>query len=77
VLLTRVYFEPQRIYGDVVALFYDQMGGTVIAGSWNPLVRRSKPFRALIGYSAMPEGTKKVHSFLFPLFVIIFIALVN
>lgn len=32
----------------------------MIAGSWNPLLREPKPFRALLGYSTVPDGGKKV-----------------
>ncbi|KAG8821942.1 hypothetical protein FRC18_011163 [Serendipita sp. 400] len=51
--------DLQRIYGDTVLFFYDKMGGTVIAGSWNPLVRQPKAFRALLGYSSRADGQKK------------------
>ncbi|KIM24893.1 hypothetical protein M408DRAFT_316966 [Serendipita vermifera MAFF 305830] len=52
--------DLQRVYGDTIAFFYDYLGGTVIGCSWNPLVRQAKPFRALLGYSMKPEGSKKV-----------------
>jgi hypothetical protein len=48
------------VYGDTIAFFYDHLGGTAIGCSWNPLVRQSKPFRALLGYTTKPEGLKKV-----------------
>ena len=41
-------------------LFYDHLGGTTIAGSWNPLLVKEKTFRALLGYSTRPEGSSKV-----------------
>ncbi|KAG8796957.1 hypothetical protein FRC17_007898 [Serendipita sp. 399] len=50
--------DLQRAYGDTMLFFYDRMGGTVIAGLWNPLLRQPKPFRALLGYSSCADGQK-------------------
>jgi U3 small nucleolar RNA-associated protein 22 len=58
-----IYFKTnsmQRVYGDTIAFFYDYLGGTAIGCSWNPLVRQSKQFRALLGYTTKPGGVKKV-----------------
>ncbi|PVF96960.1 Nrap protein [Serendipita vermifera] len=51
--------DLQRVYGQEIAFFYDALGGTVIAGSWNPLIREARPFRALLGYSSKPQADKK------------------
>lgn len=51
--------DLQRVYGDTIVFFYDRLGGTTIAGSWNPLLLKARTFRALLGYSTRVEGSSK------------------
>ncbi|KAF1810576.1 Nrap protein [Eremomyces bilateralis CBS 781.70] len=54
-------FEPvkwfvqdlERLYGDIMVLFWDSDGGNKIAGLWNPSAER-RPWKVKIGYSTMP-----------------------
>lgn len=51
----REYVELlQSIYGDTMRLFYDEHGGTVIGGLWNPSAAAAHPFKVLLGYSSVP-----------------------
>ncbi|WVQ80672.1 hypothetical protein IAT38_002777 [Cryptococcus sp. DSM 104549] len=58
----RVGFDPaesfvrdlQRIYGDALLVFWDQYGGSVVGGIWNPGKDAGRGLKAFLGYSSMP-----------------------
>lgn len=53
----------QRIYSDSFLLFHDPLGGSVIAGIWNPALQEPRNFKVQLGFSSRPfalEGDEKV-----------------
>lgn len=49
--------DLQRLYEDAMVLFYDEDGGDVIAGLWNPQTER-RPWKLKLGYSIIPVVSK-------------------
>lgn len=47
-------------YGDAVRLFHDPLGGTVVAGLWNPSLRVPRRFKASVGVNVAPVENKNV-----------------
>jgi len=48
--------DLQDLYGDAMVLFYDEDGGDVIAGLWNPQTEM-RPWKLKLGYSTIPVVT--------------------
>ncbi|WWC64350.1 uncharacterized protein I303_106960 [Kwoniella dejecticola CBS 10117] len=59
---TRIGFNPiesfvedlRRIYGDSILWFYDNNGGVVVGGIWNPAKDSARSLKAFLGYSSVP-----------------------
>lgn len=54
-----VSLSLQRLYGDSFKLFYDENGGTSIAGLWNPSLSTERPYKVALGFSSQPVRTEE------------------
>ncbi|WWC71798.1 uncharacterized protein I206_105757 [Kwoniella pini CBS 10737] len=58
----RIDFNPiesfvhdlKRLYGDSVLWFYDNNGGVVVGGIWNPAKEGARNLKAFLGYNSIP-----------------------
>lgn len=49
--------DLQELYGDAMVLFYDEDGGDVVAGLWDPQTEK-RGWKLKLGYSTMPVVSK-------------------
>ncbi|WWC91505.1 uncharacterized protein L201_006451 [Kwoniella dendrophila CBS 6074] len=52
--IERYVEELIKIYGDSILFFYDNNGGTIISGIWNPSKINSRSLKAFLGYNSKP-----------------------
>jgi len=54
---TQYCSDLQRLYGANVLLFHDFLGGTAVAGLWNPSIEPRRNFKAFLGFSSKPADS--------------------